>query len=232
MPFRVTRIRRYPVKSMGGEELRFVQLDHRGVAGDRWFAVVDEEGHLASGKDSRRFRRHDEVFDFSARTDGFTVHVDGDGQSWMAGDPELDAHLSARMGTPVSLRPEGPVPHHDGSPVSLVGSATLDWCAREWGIDADPRRLRVNVVLQTSEPFAEEAWVGLDLAFGIARLHVTERIPRCRMIDVPQDGAPAGDGWLKYLGRERDMNLGVYARVVTPAAITVGERAKPGAPLM
>lgn len=226
MPFRVTRIRRYPVKSMGGEELRFVQLDPRGLAGDRWFAVVDDQGHLVSGKDSRRFRRHDEVFDFSARTEGFTVHVDGDGQSWMAGDPELDTHLSARMGTPVSLHPEGLAPHHDGSPVSLVGSATLDWCAREWGIDADPRRLRVNVVLQTSTPFVEETWVGRDLAFDIARLHVTERIPRCRIIDVPQDGAPAGEDWLERLGQERDMNLGVYARVVTPAAITVGERAK------
>jgi uncharacterized protein YcbX len=50
-------IRRYPVKAMGGESLDSVQVEARGVLGDRRYAVVDGDGKLASGKHSRRFRR-------------------------------------------------------------------------------------------------------------------------------------------------------------------------------
>ena len=38
----VVDIRRYPVKSMGGESLSEAALDERGLVGDRWFAVCDE----------------------------------------------------------------------------------------------------------------------------------------------------------------------------------------------
>lgn len=224
MPFRVTSIRRYPVKSMGGEALDLVHLDARGLAGDRWFAVRDADDRLASGKDTRRFRRHDEVFAFAARTRGFTVEVDGDGHTWVVGDPGLDAHLSERMGLGVSVRPEKDIPHQDAGSVSLVGTATLEHCAREWGIDADPRRLRVNLVLETQVPFVEKAWIGRDLAIGTARLTVRESITRCRMIDVDQDGATTGDHWLAALGREGAPELGVYADVVAPGAITVGDK--------
>ena len=64
----VHEIRRYPVKSMAGESLDEVDLEPRGVVGDRWYAVVDGDGKLASGKHSHRFRRRDAVFDFAART--------------------------------------------------------------------------------------------------------------------------------------------------------------------
>ena len=71
---RISEIRRYPVKSMGGESLQSIDVDARGLAGDRWFAVVDATGKLGSGKNSRRFRRFDEIFEYHA-----TV-VDGDTQ--------------------------------------------------------------------------------------------------------------------------------------------------------
>ena len=75
--------------------------------------------------------------------------------------------------------------------MSLVGTATLAWCADRWGVTADPRRLRVNVVVSTDEPFVEETWVGQEIACGDARLRVVERVPRCRTVDVHQDGARA-----------------------------------------
>ena len=68
MPITVAAIRRYPVKSMGGESLDLVELDARGLVGDRRYAVVDGDGKLSSGKDSRRFRRRDEVFSYAAGT--------------------------------------------------------------------------------------------------------------------------------------------------------------------
>ena len=68
MSITVAAIRRYPVKSMGGESLEHVELDARGLVGDRRYAVVDGDGKLSSGKDSRRFRRRDQVFSYAAGT--------------------------------------------------------------------------------------------------------------------------------------------------------------------
>ena len=70
MPMEIVQLRRYPVKSMGGEQFDHVRLDRRGIIGDRWFAVEDADGHFASGKNTRRFRRRDAVFGYSAVTSG------------------------------------------------------------------------------------------------------------------------------------------------------------------
>ena len=133
MQSRVVSLRRYPVKSMGGEALGDVDLDARGLVGDRWHAVEDDEGRFASGKDTRRFRRRDPVFHYSASTDpaGQVTVTRGD-QHWCVGDPRLDQRLSG-MGTTVRVTPEADVPHQDMGAVSIVSTATLAWCADRWG---------------------------------------------------------------------------------------------------
>lgn len=220
----VVSLRRYPVKSMGGEALDRAALDHRGLSGDRWYAVEDGDGHLASGKDTRRFRRRDAVFRYSASTTArHEVTVTGPGGRWKIGDPALDAELTKAMGTPVRVTPEHDTPHQDAGTVSLVSTATLDWCTSRWGIDADPRRLRTNLVLTADEPFIEEQWQGQHLVIGSARLRVAERVPRCRMIDIAQDGSRSNDRWLKPLAAEREMCVAMYADVATVGIIAVGD---------
>ena len=73
----------------------------RGLVGDRRYAVVDGDGKLSSGKDSRRFRRRDQVFSYSAGTsaDG-RVEVRLNGSTWVVGDDDLDAELSRAFGDP------------------------------------------------------------------------------------------------------------------------------------
>ena len=217
-------LRRYPVKSMGGESLTTVALDARGLEGDRWYAVEDDDGHFASAKNTRRFRRRDAVLGYAATHGDDGLRVTRGEHSWQVGAPTLDAELSTACGVPVRLAAEAAVPHQDAGAVSLVGSATLAWCAERWGIEADPRRLRVNLVAATTEPFVEESWVGQVLAVGNARLRVASRVERCRTIDVPQDGTAARGRWLKPLAAERDMSLAIYADVITPGTITVGDR--------
>jgi uncharacterized protein YcbX len=222
----VVALRRYPVKSMGGEALHVAELDDRGLVGDRWHAVEDDDGRFASGKDSRRFRRRDPVFCYSARTgpDGQVVVTRGE-ERWPVGDPGLDQRLTEDMGATVRVRPEADVPHQDMGAVSIVGTATLAWCAERWGGSPDPRRLRVNVVVNTDEPFVEEGWTEVEI--GSARLHVATRVPRCRMIDIRQDGADPGEKWLRSLARERDLFLAVYADVARPGRISVGDLVHP-----
>jgi uncharacterized protein YcbX len=225
----IASLRRYPVKSMGGEDLEHVTLDGRGLVGDRWFAVEDGEGHFASGKSTRRFRRRDAVFKYAARSvPGGDVIVTGPGGTWAVGDPALDATLSRAMGTSVAITPERGIPHQDMGHVSLVSTATLAWCASRWGIAADPRRLRVNLVVSAGTPFVEEQWLGAELVVGSARLRVVERVPRCRMIDIDQDGARSDGRWLKPLTAERGQCIAVYADVTVAGEIAVGDEVSLG----
>ncbi|ROR89716.1 MOSC domain-containing protein [Nocardioides aurantiacus] len=220
---RVTRLRRYPVKAMAGEALEVVEVDHRGLVGDRWYAVVDDEGRFASGKAGRRFRRRDEVLAHAASTTAEGVRVSGPGGTWAVGDPALDAALSEEMGARVRVLPETGAPHQDAAPVSLVGTATLDWCREHLGVDGEARRLRANLLVATEEPFVEEGWEGTEVEVGGVVLHLLGRTVRCRMVDAAQDGLTEQPGLLTALGRERDARLGVYAEVRTPGTIRVGD---------
>ena len=50
----VVSLFRYPVKSMMGEELNAIDVTHRGLLGDRIYAVVDSsDGKVASAKNPR-----------------------------------------------------------------------------------------------------------------------------------------------------------------------------------
>ncbi len=229
---RVAALHRYPVKAMGGEALGALALDARGAVGDRAFAVVDAEGLLAAGKRTHRFRRRDPVFSYAARTVNDAVVVSRGHGSWVVGEPALEADLSAQMGEPMRVLGEAEAGQRffDDSPVSMVGTATLDWCRRELGVDADPRRLRVNVVIETSEPFVEETWIGHEVEIGGVRLRVTKRNERCRVIDLAQNGVQESAHWLKPLGDRRDACIAVYCDVVVPGELALGDRVTPPAP--
>lgn len=226
---RVSALRRYPVKAMGGEALTAIGVDGRGLVGDRAFAVVDAEGLLAAGKRTRRFRPHDEVFGYAARMVNDAVVVSRGHHEWRVGEAALDAELSAAMGEPMRVLAQSASPHRffDDSPVSLVGTATLEWCRRELGVDADPRRLRVNAVIETDEPFVEETWIGGEVAAGGVRMRVTKRNERCRVIDLAQDGVGESARWLKPLGERRGACVAVYAEVLDPGVLALGDPVTP-----
>ncbi len=190
--------------------------------GDRAFAVVDDDGKLATGKHSRRFRRRDEVFEFASRTTPDGVRVSGRGGDWAAPSEELDEALSDAMGDRVRVLPETTTPFFDAGHVSIVGTASLAWCVEHLGVDADRRRVRPNLVIETDEPFVEETWRGAVHIGGVA-LAPAERIERCRMIDIAQEGLPREGRWLKALTGAREMCLGIYLDVEQPGRVALGD---------
>ncbi len=129
-----------------------------------WYAVVDGDGRFATAKDSRRFRRRDEVFAYAATT-APTAPSRSAATTTPGGSatPTSTPSCQRRFGDPVRVLRSTARRTTTRRPVSLVGTATLAWCARELGVDADPRRLRVNLLLETDEPFVEEGWLGRTL---------------------------------------------------------------------
>jgi len=223
---RLHEIRRYPVKAMGGESLDSVEIERRGLVGDRAYAVVDGDGKLATGKHSKRFRRRDEVFEFASHTTPEGVRVNGRGTEYVVPGDDLDAALSDTMGDRVRVLPETTTPYFDAGHVSLVGTASLDWCREHLAVDADRRRIRPNLVVETDEPFVEETWVG-EVAVGGVLLTPVERIERCRMIDIAQEGLSREGRWLKALTDAREMCLGIYLDVAVPGRVSVGDEVGP-----
>ncbi len=223
-------VRRHPVKAMAGETLDVVDVGPRGLAGDRWYAVRDAQGRFASGKNTRRFRLHDEVFEFGARTVGPDGDVevyrhDGSAGPWVAGDRDLDEHLSQRFDEPVRVQVEGEVSHFDDAPVSLVGTASLDRVAELTGAPVDHRRLRTNLVVSTTEPFVEEDWTSVRI--GTVTFRVVQRTTRCRMVDLAQNGLTDQVPLLKALGSTRDTQLGVYLAPQDAGTLRVGDPVTP-----
>lgn len=221
----VVLLRRHPVKSMGAAPLGAVAVGPSGLVGDREWAVHDSAGKWASGKNSRRFRRMDAVFELVASSDdGVTTVLLPDGRTVVAGEPGTDEVLSGYFGEQVRLC-RADVPHHDAAPVSIVGTATLAALGSHEGDrrPLDPLHLRANIVVETDEPYAEDAWCGGTLTIGGVRLAVREPIVRCRMVGVAQVGLPERPGMLKAISEHHGLLAGIYADVLGPGEIRCGD---------
>lgn len=98
----VTTLRRYPVKSMLGEDVRELPVDERGAAGDRALAVIDvATGRVATAKQPRSWRR---LLQCSATGDPGRVRITlPDGQTVEAGAGDTARLLSELLEREVRL---------------------------------------------------------------------------------------------------------------------------------
>ena len=130
----VAVLRRYPVKSMLGEELRTVDVTERGLAGDRALALVHrstnhgETSKVVSAKNPRLWRDMLKL----AATSGPDVKITfPDGTTMASTDPGIDAALSEFLGRPVALATAPP-------PEASLDRADPEEVLRD-GIDAHVR---------------------------------------------------------------------------------------------
>jgi len=223
----VSELWRYPVKSMGGESREELPVEHRGVVGDRLWAVVDPEGRLGSGKDSRRFRRIDGLLDCRAALDAdVPVITLPDGGRVRADDAEA-AHVLGEVlhRDDLGLAVEASVPHHDAGPLHIVTLASVA-AVRTVVDDAtvDVARFRPNVVIDTGHDagYVENAWVGRRLRIGEVVVEVTEGTERCVMVNASQPGLTRSHQVLRRISSGNGLALGVYATVVRPGVLRRG----------
>lgn len=231
---RVLEIWRYPVKSLGGEQIEAAQIGAAGIIGDRGWGIRHiETGNVLTA------RRAPELLFAAARVEGDEVVITlPDGAEARSGDSDVDAVLSSWLDREVELvRPgaegatyenpmdieneadwiswQGPVwSFHDSgkSMLSIVGADTLG--------DRDIRRFRTNVVVSGGE---EDSMVGSNATLGSATLTITKKIDRCIMVTRPQPGLERDLDVLKHVIKERGNFLSVGALVVEAGDIAVGD---------
>ncbi len=98
----VTLLRRYPVKSMLGEDVSASDVTWTGLSQDRSLALVHREtGRVVSAKNPRLWR---DTLTLSAAAIDTAVRITGpDGKAVWSTDADIDEILSRRLGQPVAL---------------------------------------------------------------------------------------------------------------------------------
>ena len=220
---KVAELWRYPVKSMLGERCDMLSLDARGVKGDRRFAVKDAEGKFGSGKNTRRFRKIEGLFRFSASYQNGVPYIRFPAGEVVSGAaPKIHAALSRSLGESVVLAEEAEVSHLDAGPVHLVSSASLGWLqAALPGAHVDARRFRPNLVIELpgTTP-VEQQWVGKRLRVGQeVELAVSAGTERCGMVTFAQGDLPDEPSVLRHIAKAAGVRFGVYAQVVVPGVV-------------
>ena len=221
---RVASVHRYPVKSLLGEDLGEVDLDERGVVGDRVWSVRTATGKIGSGKATRRFEAVAGLLDLRAATqDGKVVVTTPEGDAYAVDDQAAAKQLSTRLGQPLTFARETDVSHYDDGPVSLIGIASVRALTAARGEFVQPARFRANIALDTNAAFMEDSWMGCRIRIGTAVLEVVMPSPRCVMINMASADLAAQPGNLHALADLHDSCLGVIARVLQPGRVAIGD---------
>ena len=230
----VREIVRYPVKSMAGIPTESAFLGWYGLAGDRRFAFrrMGDDGGFPWLTASRlpELILYRPVGLVESGGEPVPTHVRTPaGAQLELRSPELTTEIAERLGSGVELmRLKQGI--FDEATVSVIGLTTIAGIGREAGLDLDRRRFRANIflVMDRSEPFAEDEWVGGTLVFGDGdarpAVSVTMRDARCIMIDLDPETGKREARVQKTVIRLNGNDAGVYGTVVRTGTIRVGDR--------
>lgn len=125
--------------------------------------------------------------------------------------------------------------------VSLVSAGALEALQQAGSVPEpiDPRRFRMLFLIDGVAPHAEDNWCGRTVGAGAARLRINGMVGRCAVTTRDPDSGRVDLPTLHYLNlyrghfrAEERLPFGVYAEVVTPGAVRVGDPIEPpdGAP--
>jgi uncharacterized protein len=264
---------RYPVKSIGGEQLTRTHLGALGVTGDRAWGLRDiTAGKVISSKSPAMGRvLLNFAAAFGAELDpdsplpSATVSIDGNDVSTDNVD-QLSEIMTNRLGRLVrferataadevyeSYWPEIPglalsdvttdfpiaMFTNKGSFVDLAALHVVSTGALR-RLQAllpksaiDIRRFRPNIVIDSEvDDFVDNSWAGKTATLGSATIAFSLSAPRCVMTTLEQGGLPPDRSILQTLATHNRVEfegfgnfacLGVYAEVVTPGVVNVGD---------
>lgn len=220
---RVATLSRYPVKSLLGEELDIVELDQRGIIGDRLYAISNEHGKFGSGKSTRRFRRIDGLFKMSAQLEGGTLSITFPcGETLDSDHKNIDQKLSIELGQAVSLTKENKIPHFDDGAIHVVTSADLEVLGSQLPeSQIDIHRFRGNILIESDSLSSE--LLGKSLKIGSTKIEIIKETERCRMVCLEQGELNYDPDIFSVVAKQYKLKFGVYASVVRSGIINVGD---------
>src|SRR6056297_148746 len=120
-----------------------------------------------------------------------------------------------------------PGTYYDAFPLLVMTTAALQALADALPDSTiDIRRFRPSIVLDDAGPAGhpEFVWTGRRAAIGDAEIEFVAPCPRCVMVTREIDGAaPEDRAVLRHIVRDLDQNVGVYANVVAPGSVALGD---------
>jgi uncharacterized protein YcbX len=249
---RVERISVTPVKGLALAHPEAVFLDRTGVADNRRFYLVDEDGRLFSAKLHGPLARIRPHYD----SDRDHLRLELPGGRVVDGPVELDGPvvtefwrqrrvegrivrgafaeaLSAYAGRDLRLvKTDRAGAGNDLHAATIVSQASVDELGRRAGVaDLDGRRFRMLFTLAGCEPHEEDRWIGARLAIGEAIVRVPGRVPRCVTTTYSPDTGGRDLDTLRIVksyrgvGDDGKVEFGVYAAVEQPGRVAIGDPA-------
>lgn len=232
----VVSLHRWPVKSMGGEDVDALVVDLRGAAGDRTHALYDvhqESERRLTARQSSRMLLWQAVYpdvaadaiDLDDPPLPILTAPDGGG-SWRWDDPALEAALSEDLGRPVTLRRDVGGQQDLGETLLLTTTATHTAVEGELGaLDMRRWRTNVHVAFDADVPaYAEEHWQHGTMEIGGVPFVFLHPCVRCVIPTRDPDTAEKRPEILRWLTREHGGLFGMNARPTGAGTIRVGDR--------
>lgn len=140
-----------------------------------------------------------------------------------AGEPLPDFSIFP----PEIMEFESPVgTYFDAFPLLVMSTSALASIQADLPDSAiDVRRFRPNLVIDTAGAVGhpEFDWVGRTMKVGGAVIRIGVGCPRCVMITRAFDNLPEDRPLMRYVVRELDQNVGVYATIVEPGTLGEGD---------
>jgi len=230
-------LRRYPVKSMMGEDLANAFTGFAGLAGDRVYALVDpaKSGNfpwLSARQVPEMIRFVPRFLDPPPVTEQFPDRsrykvevLTPEGDRYDLEDPAFHALLEKRWNRPFHLRfsERG---MQDARPISLFGLPSLRLLEQETGMKIDHRRFRANFYVEWENGLAkyEEQLLGRTLQIGEKlKVMIDKKDSRCVIINLEPADATSTPELLKHVGKVHGGCIGVYAVTVVEGVAAAGD---------
>lgn len=230
-------LRRYPFKSMAGEDLDEVFVTFPGLVGDRAYAFVDRNNHSDFPWMTAR-ERHDMLLfrpRFLRPPDPTSEHpahsafaaevVTPEGERLSLSDSSFTSHFEKRFGRELELRFSQRA-MQDACPVSLLGLATVKSLSEEAGLPLEHTRFRANFYIDwdNGKPYYEDTLVGSSLRIGENLIFtVVQNNMRCAIITLDPATAKASPEVGKLVARNHGNCFGVYGSVLREGNVRQGD---------
>lgn len=230
-------LRRYPFKSMAGEDLNEVYVTFAGLVGDRAYAFVDRNNHTNFPWMTAR-QRHDMLLfrprflaapnpanEHPAQSDFAAEIVTPEGEKLCPADPSFTPYFEKRFGSELELRFSERA-MQDACPVSLLGLATVKALSQEAGFPLEHTRFRANFYIdwENEKPYYEDGLTGTTLRIGEKfTFTVVKNNLRCAIITLDPVTAQPTPEVGKLVARNHGNCFGVYGSVLREGVVRQGD---------